>query len=79
MGDQISAFKKIEVLRHGNPQRIYGDREYLTGEFKTICDNLSAKFIPMAANDHEANGTVERANRTLKTFFRRIRSEKSRL
>ncbi len=40
-----------------------------------MCSGISAQFFPVAANDHEANGTIERANRTLRNFFMRIRAE----
>ncbi len=75
MSEQLAAFQRIQVLRHGNPQRIYGDREYLNRDFTSMCSGISAEFIPVAANDHEANGTIERANRTLRNFFMRTRAE----
>ncbi len=75
MSQQVSEFMRIQPHRHGNPEVIYGDREYLNLDFKNMCNDISARFVPLAANDHEANGTVERANRTLRNFFRRIRAE----
>ncbi len=39
-----------------------------------MCGEVCAEFIPEAANDHEANGSVERANQTLRNFFRRVRA-----
>lgn len=39
-----------------------------------MCKNLGIEFVASAANDHEANGAIESANRFLRNFFRRLRA-----
>lgn len=39
-----------------------------------MCEELGIKYEPEASNDHEANGLVDRENRALRSFFRRVRS-----
>eukprot|EP00171_Calliarthron_tuberculosum_P005577 IDg5577t1 len=72
--DHVAMFKKIQVYRHGPPLRIHGDNQFVKGDFAAMCDEIGAKFVPSAANDHEANGAIESANRILKNYFRRIRA-----
>jgi len=72
--DQMNAFQRIQVLRHGPPTVIYGDREYNGEPFKGFCKQIGCKLTPIAANDHQANGAIEGANRILKAYFRRVRS-----
>lgn len=73
---QLATFLDIWIYRHGIPLTIHADREYFKGVFYSFCSENGITLAEHAANDHEANGTVERANRTLKSFFRRIRSDK---
>lgn len=72
--DQVTAFKRIQIYRHGAPLRIHGDGQYGKGEFIKMCDDIGAKFILSAANDHEASGAIESANKTLRSYYRRIRA-----
>lgn len=72
--DQISAFKRIQIFHHGAPRRIHSDNQYNKEEFLRPCDEIGANFIASAANDHEANGAIESANRTLRAYFRRLRA-----
>ena len=73
---QAEVFIRIQILRHGVPQKITGDNEFSKGDFKAMCDEYGIIFNAVAANDHEANGLIERGNRTLRNFFRRIRADK---
>ncbi len=59
MGLQISAFQRIQVLRHGSPSVIHGDGEYKNEDFMNFYKKISAKFVPIAANAHQANGRVK--------------------
>eukprot|EP00171_Calliarthron_tuberculosum_P018277 IDg18277t1 len=73
--EQIRVLRRIWINRHGAPLKIYGDNEYNKAEFLALCELIGAEFIPIAANDHEANGSIESANRTLRSYCRRLRSE----
>eukprot|EP00171_Calliarthron_tuberculosum_P014136 IDg14136t1 len=72
--DQIAAFKRIQIFRHGAPKRIHADNQYNKDEFLRLCNEIGAEFISSAANDHESNGAIESANRILRTYFRRLRA-----
>eukprot|EP00171_Calliarthron_tuberculosum_P023568 IDg23568t1 len=72
--DQVTAFKRIQIYRHGAPLRIHGDGQYGKGEFLDLCEEIGAKFVLSAANDHEASGAIESANRMLRSYYRRIRA-----
>eukprot|EP00171_Calliarthron_tuberculosum_P004551 IDg4551t1 len=74
----LNAFKRIQVLRHGAPLTVQADNQFNKDEFINYLKDIGAKFIASAANDHEANGAIESANRILKTHFRRIRSSDHR-
>lgn len=76
--EQVSTFCKIWVYRHGLPTKTPADREYFKGSSAKFCRDHDIELVELAANDHEANGTVERANRTLRIFFRRLRSEQQK-
>lgn len=39
-----------------------------------MCKNIGIEFVASTANDHEANGLIESANRVLLSFFRRLRA-----
>ena len=74
MDIQISALRRIQQLRHCPPGTIRCDREYDNSKFRAFCSETNTALIPVAANDHEANGLIENANRTLRSFFDRIRA-----
>jgi len=74
LDEQVATFCKIWTYRHGIPKKIHADREYFKGDFQKFCKENGIDLVELAANDHEANGMVERANRTLRSFFRRIQS-----
>ena len=42
-----------------------------------MCNELRIKLTPVAFNDHEANGSIESANRDLRHIYLRLRSENS--
>lgn len=71
---QVAAFKKIQLQRHGIPKSIRCDREYNKGAFQTMCEDNGIKLVPSGANDHEANGSIEAANRVLRQHFNRLAS-----
>ncbi len=73
MDVQISVLRLIQHLRHGPPRTIRCDREYDNEQFKEFCSEHDTELLPVAANDHEANGLIENANRTLRSFYNRIR------
>ncbi len=77
LSDQAIAFTRIWVHRHGVPRRVYGDAKYAKGDFKAMFTAMGIEFVPIAANDHEANGTMESANRVLRNFVRCERSCKA--
>ena len=70
---QIETFKHIQLLRHGAPKTIQCDREYDNQEFRAFCESHDISLRFSAAHDHEANGLFENANRTLRSFFDRLR------
>ena len=72
--DQVKLFKSIYTLRHGAPKIIYADNEFKNSAFEAFCHTNDIELISIAANAHESNGSIERANRTLRTIFNRIRS-----
>lgn len=71
--DQINVIKRIQFYRHGLPDSIKADQEYNRHEFKEFCSLFDIKLITIAANYHEANSIVERANRTIRNHFNRLR------
>lgn len=73
MDVQISVLQRMFFLRHGPPQSIRCDREYDNAQFKLFCAQTETKLHFVSANDHEANGLIENANRTLRSFYDRIR------
>ena len=73
MDVQIRVLTQIQLIRHGCPTTIQCDREYDNVEFKKLCASSSNRLNFVAANDHEANGLIENANRTLRSFFNRLR------
>ena len=70
---QIDVFKQIQLLRHGAQKTIQCDREYDIREFRSLCDSLNLALRLSAAHDHKENGLIENANRTLRSFFDRLR------
>jgi len=71
---QIRVFINSQIHRHGTPTKIYGDNEYNKKEFLQFCASIRATFAPIPAYDHEANGAIESANRTLRSYFNRLRA-----
>lgn len=39
-----------------------------------MCENIRAKFMLSAANGHEESSAIVSENRTLRSYFRRIRA-----
>ena len=72
--EQIKVFRAIQIYRHGLPTSITGDQEYNKKEFKEFCSNIAVELISTPAYDHEANGTIESANRTIRSYFNRLRA-----
>ena len=70
---QIRIFKSIYLYRHGPPSSIRGDEEYNKPEFLHFCESIETNFIAIAANHHEANGVIERANRTIRMYYDKLR------
>eukprot|EP00171_Calliarthron_tuberculosum_P004981 IDg4981t1 len=67
-------------LHHGSKTQMINwiksadNNQFNKNEFINYLRDIGAFFVPSAANDHEANGAVESANRILRTQFRRIRA-----
>lgn len=70
---KIFFVQQIQMLRHGCPRSIKCDREYDSNLFKPFCRESDITLLLGAANDYEANGLVENWNRTLTSFFDRLR------
>lgn len=73
LDSECGAFTKARLHHHRLPRTVTGDNEFNRGAFREMCDIHDIKFIPKAANAHEANGIVERENRTLRSFFLRLK------
>lgn len=56
--------------------KLHAASEYFRKKFPIFCERNDIDLVELAANDHEENNIVERANHTLRIFFRRFRSEK---
>lgn len=65
LSDQIGMLKRIQFNRHGIPNLIRGDQEFITTEFLNFCNSLDIQFSAVAANHHESNAIVKRANRSI--------------
>lgn len=70
--DQIDVLKRIQFYRHGIPEVIRGDQEYNKDEFLKFCRSFDIKFNSVAANHHEGNAIVERANRSIRDHVNRM-------
>ena len=75
---QIDTFRHIQLNRHGVPQTIMADKEYNKELFLDFCRQEGIAFISTAANAHEANGAIERANRSLRSHYDRLRAYNQR-
>lgn len=73
LAEQVRVFRRIQANRHGIPRSIHCDREYNKGAFQQYCDEMHINIVPVAAHSHESNGAIERANRTLRSYFNRLR------
>lgn len=76
---EANVFKKIQIQRYGIQIGIHCDNENNKGRFKTLCDKLGIKLVLVFAGGHEANGSIESANRILGHFFRGIRAERKEI
>lgn len=72
--DQVTAFRRMQVNRHGVPRSIMADNEYAKEPFTSFCKDLDVELIATPADSHECNGLVERANRTLRMHHDRLRA-----
>lgn len=73
LDEQVKVFRRIQLNRHGIPKTVIGDREYNKGAFQSLCDENRILLIPTPAHAHECNGAIERANRTVRSRFDRLR------
>lgn len=55
---QTKVLYDMHILRHGPPLTIRCDNEYNNGPFAEFCKNMGIVLLPVAANDHEANGLI---------------------
>lgn len=72
--DQVRTIKQIQLYRHGIPKSITADGEYGKGDFNEMCDEFNIKLIVTPAHAHQSNGKIERANRTIRSFYNRLRA-----
>lgn len=74
MDVQILVLRQTQYLRHGSPKTIRCDREYVyvNSQLAVFCPETGTERIHVAANDHEANGLIENANRTHPSFHDRL-------
>lgn len=70
--DQIAVLRRIQVNCHGSLLTIRADQDFNKKEIITFCEGIGATLIFAAANHHEANAVVERAKRTICSYFDRI-------
>lgn len=71
---QTKVFYNMHILRHGPPLTIRCENEYNNGYFEDFFKTMDIALLPVAAKDHEANGLIENANRTLRRCFNQIRA-----
>ena len=74
LATQIRAFRTAWLWHYGPPRTVMGDNEYNKSEFLEFLREIDAEFEPVPAYDHQANGAIESANRTLRSYYRRLRS-----
>lgn len=74
LAEQVSVLETIQLFRHGVPRVITADGEYNKGEFKLMCEELNIDLITTPAHAHQSNGRVERANRSIRAFYNRLRA-----
>lgn len=73
MDIQTRILKRIQHLRHGAPITIRCDKEYKNAKIKAFCTETRTELISVIAKDHRANGFIKNENRTLRSFYDRIR------
>lgn len=73
MDVQIAVFRRMRHLRLGAPQSIHFDREYDNKQFKAFCAETTTELHIVGENYQDTNGLVENVNRTLRSFFDRLR------
>lgn len=69
---QISVLERMNIWRQGAPLIIRCDNEYNNKEFQEFYLMNGTQIVPVAANDHEANGLIENSNKTLRQFCDRL-------
>lgn len=74
MVNVIRTFQMIQTFRHGPPNVITADGEFDNAPFKHYCDEIESNLIIVSPDDHEGNGIAERANRSIRECFNRIRA-----
>ena len=69
-----NAFKACWIAIFGVPDKIITDngREFVAGEFDSICDTLGILHIKTTPYHPQANGFIERVHRILKTALRAL-------
>lgn len=70
--DQIEVLERIQLHRHGLPEVIRGDQEFNKAPFIQFCSSKDIRFVSVAANHHEGNAIVERANRSIREHLRKL-------
>lgn len=66
---QVCNFKCVQLFRHDCPTSEQFDGKYNIGAFASFCKKMNIDLVCMLAYWHESNGAVERANRTLRSYF----------
>lgn len=70
--DQLDVLKRIQIYRHGIPSSIRSDQEFNKSLFLEFCRSHNIKLVAVAANHHEGNAIVERANRSIRAYVNRL-------
>lgn len=62
LDEQVRAFKRIQLHRHGVPRTITADGGCGKGAFSAMYKELQIDLIITAGHSHQRNGRIERAN-----------------
>lgn len=76
---QIGVFKRAQNYRHGAPFILKADGECDKRIAQDMCENIGSELLITAANHHERNGIIERANHSMCKCYDRIRATDQRL
>lgn len=79
MSDQCSIYVRLWTSRHGPPELLQTNGECDNNKFRNLCAKWKINLPIVAAHHHDANGVNERASRTLRLTFDRLRAADHRI